>query len=75
MRGTGGLRKMRFAFEGQGKSGSARALYVDFFVFERVYLIYAYPKGQKDNISPEERELFKKIIEQAKKELGGCNHE
>jgi hypothetical protein len=28
MRGTGGLRKMRFSFEGKGKSGSSRVLYV-----------------------------------------------
>jgi hypothetical protein len=75
IRGAGGLRKMRFAFEGKGKSGSARTLYVDFVAFERIYLIYAYPKGQQDNISPEEREQFKKIIEKAKKELGGCDYE
>jgi len=75
MSGTGGLRKMRFAFEGEGKSGSSRVLYVDFVVFERVYLIYAYPKGQKDNISQEERKIFKKIIDQARKELGGHQNE
>ena len=75
IRGTGSLRKMRFAVEGKGKSGSTRILYVDFVVYERVYLIYAYPKGQKDNVSPEEREIFKKIIEQARKELGGRNNE
>jgi len=71
IRGAGGLRKMRFAFKGRGKSGSARVLYVDFVVLERIYLVYAYPKGQQDDISPEERVMFKKIIEQAKKELGG----
>ena len=75
MRGTGGLRKMRFAFEGKGKSGSARVLYVDFVVYERVYLIYAYPKGQKDDISSEERKVFKSLIDQARKDLGGRNHE
>lgn len=30
MQGTGGLRKMRFAYEGRGKSGSVRVCYVDF---------------------------------------------
>jgi hypothetical protein len=75
IRGTGGLRKMRFAFEGKGKSGSLRALYVDYVVFERVYLITTYPKSQKENITPLERELFKKMIEQTQRELGGKNHE
>lgn len=27
MQGTGGVRKMRFAFENRGKSGSARVIY------------------------------------------------
>ena len=72
--GTGGLRKMRFAFEGRGKSGSSRVLYVDFVIHECIYLIYAYPKNEKDNISPSEREMFRKIIEQTKKEWRR-NHE
>lgn len=75
IRGTGSLRKMRFAYKGRGKSGSARVLYVDFVVYERVYLIYAYPKNQQDNISSEERKELRKIIEQAKEELGGQSHE
>ena len=75
IRGTGGLRKMRFALENKGKSGGVRALYVDFVVFERVYLVTAYPKGKKDDITAEERKLYKKLIEQTEKELGGNRHE
>ena len=30
MKGTGGIRKMRFAFEHRGKSGSVRVIYIDF---------------------------------------------
>lgn len=30
IKGTGGARKFRFAFEDQGKSGSVRIIYVDF---------------------------------------------
>ena len=71
MRGTGGLRKMRYALEGRGKSGGARILYVDYVVLERVYLVTAYPKSQKENISPAEREMYRKIIEQTRAELGG----
>ena len=33
MRGTGGVRKMRFAFEHQGKSGGIRVIYVDFEIY------------------------------------------
>lgn len=30
MQETGGIRKMRFAFESRGKSGSSRVIYIDF---------------------------------------------
>lgn len=63
MQGTGGLRKMRFAFEGTGKSGSARVCYVDFVIHETIYLITAYPKNKKDNLSKEERNEIKKLIQ------------
>ncbi len=75
IRGTGGLRKMRFSFEGKGKSGSARVLHVDFVVFGQVYLITTYPKSEKENISDSEREMYRKVIEQTKKLLGGNRHE
>lgn len=75
MQGTGGLRKMRFAIENKSKRDSTRILYVDFVVLERVYLITAYPKSEKENISPSDREAYKKIIEQTKKQLGGEHSE
>ena len=30
LQGTGGVRKVRFAFENRGKSGSVRVIYIDF---------------------------------------------
>ena len=59
MQGTGGLRKARFAFEHQGKSGGVRVCYVDFVVKETVYLITVYPKSEKDNLSRAERNAIK----------------
>jgi hypothetical protein len=62
IRGTKGLRKIRIAFEGQGKSGSGRAVYVDFTIHETIYLITAYPKNEKDNLSKAERNAISKMI-------------
>ena len=62
IQGTKGLRKIRIAFEGQGKSGSGRVAYVDFTVHETVYLITAYPKNEKDNLSKAERNAIAKMI-------------
>ena len=63
IRGTGGLRKIRVAVEGRGKSGSARVCYVDFAVFERIYLITAYTKNEKDNLTQKERNEVHKLID------------
>lgn len=69
--GTGRLRKMRFAFDNRGKSGSSRVCYVDFAIFETVYLMTAYQKNEKANLSKKECNDIKRIIEQIEKELGG----
>ena len=62
IRGTKGLRKIRIAFKEQGKSGSGRVAYVDFTVQETVYLITAYPKNEKDNLSKAERNAIASMI-------------
>jgi len=71
MKETGGLRKLRIAFEGRGKSGSGRVCYVDFAVYDKIYLITAYPKNEKENLSKTERNAIAKMIEQLEKSLKG----
>ena len=69
IQGTGKLRKMRFAFPNRGKSGSSRVLYVDFVLAETIYLIFAYPKNEKDNLTDEERNNIKKMIAKIEQSL------
>lgn len=69
MQGTGGIRKMRFAFENRGKSGSIRVIYVDFELREKLYLLTAYPKNVKDNLSKAERNELKQLVELLEREL------
>lgn len=66
---TGGLRKIRIPLQGRGKSGGARVLYVDFVSFEKIYLISAYSKGQKDNLTDRECLEIRQLIESLQKEL------
>jgi hypothetical protein len=63
IKGTGGLRKLRVAFEKRGKSKSLRLIYVDFVVFEKIYFITAYAKNVKDNLNKEEQNVIKKMVE------------
>lgn len=53
---------MRFALENRGKSGSTRVCYVDFTVLEAVYLVTTYPKSEKENLSKEERNNIRRMI-------------
>lgn len=69
MKGTGGVRKMRFSFEHRGKSGSVRVIYIDFEIREKLYLLTAYPKSEKDNLSKAERNELKKLVEILETEL------
>ena len=69
MQGTGGIRKMRFAFEHRGKSGSIRVIYIDFEVYEKIFLITAYPKNEKDNLTPAERNELKQLISILERQL------
>ena len=63
MQGTGGVRKMRFAFPNRGKSGSARVIYVDFEVFEKIFFVDVYQKADKDNLTKAERNTIKGVVE------------
>lgn len=63
IQGTGGARKFRFAFEGRGKSGSARSIYVDFEVGEKICGLAAYTKADKSTLTEGEKSAIKKMIE------------
>ena len=67
MRGTGGLRKLRYSFENRGKSGSARVCYLDIETRDEIHMIDVFAKNEKENLSKEERNEIKKLIEFIKK--------
>ena len=62
MKGTGGIRKLRFSFTNKGKRGSIRVIYIDFEVYEKIYLITAYSKSEKDNLSKAERNELRELM-------------
>lgn len=69
MQGTGGIRKIRFALENRGKSGSVRVIYIDFLMYEKIYLLTAYPKNEKENLSQAERNQMKTLVEKLSQSL------
>lgn len=69
MQGTGGVRKMRFSFKHQGKSGGVRVIYIDFEVYEKIYLLTAYTKNEKENLTKEEQNELRTLIKVLEKQL------
>ena len=63
MQGTGGVRKVRFAFENRGKSGSIRVIYIDFEVYKKIFLLTAYAKADQSSLTKKERNALKGLVE------------
>ena len=68
MKGTGGLRKVRFAFPNTGKSGSVRICYIDIEEILEVHLIDVFSKNEKDNLTMAEKKAIKIVVEKIKSE-------
>lgn len=64
MQGTGGIRKLRWARQGGGKSGGIRVIYYYHDDRMPLYLLAAFGKNEKANLSAEERQLLAKTVKQ-----------
>ncbi|MDQ2087255.1 type II toxin-antitoxin system RelE/ParE family toxin [Herbivorax sp. ANBcel31] len=60
--GTGGVRKLRWQIKGQGKSSGSRVLYIDFTSFERIYMLTAYTKNEKSDLTMEQRKILYSLV-------------
>jgi hypothetical protein len=59
---TGGIRKVRWARKGRGKSGGVRVIYYFHSELLPLFLLTVYAKSQKANLSKSERNEYKKLI-------------
>ncbi|MDN0093877.1 type II toxin-antitoxin system RelE/ParE family toxin [Yersinia rohdei] len=58
-----GCRKIRWALSGMGKSGEIRVIYYYLTREGEIYLLIAYPKSEKDNLTNSEKNQLRKVIE------------
>lgn len=61
--GTGGLRKVRVAAKGKGKSGGARVIYYYMDKASQIRLLLMYAKGRKDSLSADEKHTLRRLNE------------
>jgi len=64
IQGTGGIRKLRWALKGKGKSGGSRVIY--FFYNETIplFLMTIFTKNEKINLSKAERNELAKLVKE-----------
>ena len=60
--GSGGIRKVRFGFGGRGKSGGARIIYVFGGDDVPVFLLAAFAKNERADLTPKERTALRKAV-------------
>lgn len=53
--GTGGVRKVRFAARGKGKSGGVRVIYYFYDEDNPLYAIFLYGKNEQANLTPKQK--------------------
>lgn len=61
VRGTGGVRKLRWAMTGRGKSGGLRVIYYWRVSNDEIWLLTMYSKNERENISSH---ILKQIAEE-----------
>ena len=66
--GTGGVRKLRFAAKGKGKSGGVRVIYYFYTDEIPLYALLLYGKNEQDDLTPDQRKAVKAIAAAAKTE-------
>jgi mRNA-degrading endonuclease RelE of RelBE toxin-antitoxin system len=67
IRGSKGLRKVRWGAQGRGKRGGVRLIYYWDLAGELFYMLYAYPKNLQDDLSPAQVRILRRLVEE---ELG-----
>ena len=63
VRGSGGIRKVRWAFQGSGKRGGVRVIYFNQLEKGEIWLLTLYAKSERSSIPPAELRALKEEID------------
>ena len=66
IKGTGGVRKLRFPLTNRGKSRSARVIYVDFEAPKKTYFLAVYLKKERENLTDEQCAQLQMLVRRLK---------
>jgi len=63
IRGSGGIRKVRWSGSGRGKRGGLRVIYYWWVAKDRISMLLVYPKNEQDDLSADQLKLLRKALE------------
>ena len=63
IRGSGGMRKIRWAAKGRGKRGGVRVIYYWWVSRDRISMLFIYPKNERDDLSAEQLKQLRRALE------------
>ncbi len=64
IKGGGGIRKLRHAVQGRGKSGGVRVIYYWIKDKHQIYMLVVYPKSKKDDLSDKETAILRELVKE-----------
>jgi len=64
IRHSGGLRKLRWRSATKGKRGGIRVIYYWYLSEDEIYMLLAYGKGEKDDLSAKEVRRLRGIVQE-----------
>ena len=59
IKGSGGMRKLRWAGSGRGKRGGLRVIYYWWVAKDRISLLLVYPKNEMDDLTADQLKMLK----------------
>ena len=62
IRGSGGLRKVRWGAGGRGKRGGVRIIYYWDKPRGTFYMLFAYPKSEQEDLTPEQLQVLSRLV-------------
>ena len=62
IRGSGGLRKIRWAVSGRGKRGGVRVIYYWATAEDQIFMLLIYRKNQQEDLTPQQLKILRKIV-------------
>lgn len=64
VRGSGGIRKVRWRLQTSGKRGGVRVIYYWAVTQETILMLYIFAKNERSDLSPSQIKIMRQIVEE-----------